>query len=102
MIKCICIDDSNKPFRIPENKWLKEGNEYHITYVTVVLPQEELAFELAEVNLGSNCLPFRYFLAKRFAIRQSDLEQLTFMLHNADDLTKSIDELVKQVEVVTE
>ena len=74
MIEAICIDASGKPNDIPNNKWLQEGKVYNIIYTTTVLPQEELAVSLAEINLDDSCYPYQYFLFSRFAIRRDDVE----------------------------
>lgn len=73
MIKCICINDKDKPKRIPLEKWVKEGNEYTIIFASIVLPQKELAFQLDEIDLDESCSPYTYFSANRFAFSDDDI-----------------------------
>ena len=44
MIKCLCINDSNKPTQIPNEKWLQKGTEYTLLFSMTVLPQKQLSF----------------------------------------------------------
>lgn len=76
MIKCICIDDSARPNDIPLSKWVKNGEEYHIIFATIVLPQGLLAFQLHEIDLDNTCYPYEYFSASRFAIDYEDRKRL--------------------------
>jgi len=62
MIKTICIDDSRKPRMIPKDKWLVKDQEYHVIYTVTVLPQKQLAFHLAEIDLDESCKPYEYFI----------------------------------------
>lgn len=98
MIKCLCIDDSNRPNEIPISKWVKQNHFYHIIYTVTVLPQEELAFHLSEINLTENELPYEYFLAKRFAINKKDLPALLELIKNCSDIDMSVDKLLKMTE----
>lgn len=97
MVKCMCIDDSNRPAKIPQDRWVKKGEEYTIIFVTTVLPQEELAIQLDEILLDDDCVPFAYFLAKRFAIRKSDTEAMIQLMRDSDIMDASIKNLFDQV-----
>lgn len=99
MVEVICINDSNKPKEIPTNKWIKEGEKYTVIYTVTVLPQKQLAFHLAEIELDDSCLPYEYFLANRFAIKPEDLEKLIQLIKDCSDTDFSIDELLKQTEL---
>ena len=67
MIKCLCINDSNKPNPIPKDKWVEKGKEYTILFSMTVLPQKQLAFQLNEIDLDDSCSPYTWFLANRFS-----------------------------------
>lgn len=95
MIKCICIDDSNRPSKIPETKWVKEGSEYTLVFATVVLPQRQLAVQLHEIDLDESCSPFEYFLADRFTFDIKDLNKLQEFIKQCSDMDMSIKELMK-------
>lgn len=94
MIPCIAVDASNRPGDFPLSKWIKKNEQYHITWVVHVKPQNELAFSLYEKPLGKECYPYEYFLAKRFAVRPEDVEALRemFTLENdvGEDMMKEI------------
>jgi hypothetical protein len=102
MIECICIDEKNKPKEIPESKWIKEGEKYHITYTCFVLPQNELAFLLYEVELTDNELPYEYYLAKRFGITQDNVPKLLEMIENCNGTNFSMEQLLEQTQVIEE
>jgi hypothetical protein len=97
MIPCICIDASSKPNEIPKSKWLKEGKKYHVIYTTIVLPQRELAFDLSEIQLTENELPYEYFLSSRFAIRDEDIDKLMQLIEDCSDTDFSVGELMAQI-----
>jgi hypothetical protein len=99
MIACICIDDSRKPRMVPKNKWLVKDQEYHVIFTVTVLPQKQLAFHLAEIELDESCKPYEYFLASRFAFTQENLLLLMELIKNCSEITFSMDELLEQTEI---
>lgn len=100
MIKCICIDDRNKPTTIPDHKWIKKNKEYNIISARVVLPQKQLAVQLLEINLDETCAPFTYFLGKRFAIDERDVESLMELIEETISIDKSIKEMLTDQELI--
>tara|TARA_R110000868_G_scaffold17893_2_gene78029 strand:- start:176 stop:484 length:309 start_codon:yes stop_codon:yes gene_type:complete len=102
MIPCICIDATNKPNDIPNNKWLKKNQEYHVIYTITVLPQKQLAFHLAEIELDETCYPYQYFLANRFAFTEENLLLLMELIKDCSDTDFSMDELIKQTEIINQ
>ena len=102
MVKCICINDKNKPSKIPQEKWIKEGEEYTVAYTLTVLPQRQLAFQLSEIELGQSCFPYEYFLAHRFAFTEDGLNQLAELIRDCEKIDLSIEELMKQTNIVSE
>ena len=84
---------------IPANKWLKKGQEYTVIYTVTVLPQKQLAFHLAEIELDESCKPYEYFLAYRFAFTQENLLLLMELIKNCSDTDFSIEELLEQTEL---
>lgn len=66
-MKCICIDDSNKPKRIPQNEWIVEGETYTITrFVRMGLEKNKFGVLLKEVQLSSESFPYELYDAERF------------------------------------
>ena len=102
MIPTICINNSNKPNDIPNNKWLKKNQEYHVIYTITVLPQRQLAFHLAEIELDETCYPYQYFLANRFAFTEENLLLLMELIKDCSDTDFSMDELMKQTEIINQ
>jgi hypothetical protein len=99
MIKCICIDDTDRPSKIPEEKWIKKGEEYNVIFTLTVFPQKQLAFQLAEIELDERHLPYEFFLAKRFAFHMEDLIELQKLIKDCSETDFSISELLKQTEL---
>jgi len=66
-MKVVCIDDSKRPIDIPEHKWVKKDEIYTIAKVVHLnLQKNTLGVELEEIDL-TDCFPYEYFLANRFA-----------------------------------
>lgn len=99
MIKTVCVDDSRKPRMVPANKWLVKDQEYHVIFTVTVLPQKQLAFHLAEIELDESCKPYEYFLANRFAFTQENLLLLMELIKDCSDTQFSMDELLEQTEI---
>ena len=95
MIKCVCIDNDNRPSRVPETKWLEKGKEYTLDFTMTVHPQKKLAFQLKEIELDESCSPYTWFLANRFAFRQEDIESLIEFIKECNKITFSLNELMK-------
>jgi len=100
MVKCICINDKNRPSKIPQEKWLKEGQEYTIIFTLMVLPQKTLAVQLEEIDLDESCMPYEFFLANRFAFTQEELEKLIAFIEECTQVNISIKELMKQTQTI--
>jgi len=99
MIKCICIDDKEKPSRIPQHKWVEEGKEYTVIFTMTVLPQKQLAFQIEEIDLDDSCSPYTWFLASRFAFTKDDFEKLIEFIEECNKITFSVNELMKETNV---
>jgi hypothetical protein len=99
MIKCLCVNDGNKPNQIPEEKWIKKGTEYTLLFSMTVLPQKQLAFQLEEIDLDDSCSPYTWFLASRFAFREEDLAKLIEFIERCNKINFSINELKKEINV---
>lgn len=100
MLKCICINDKDRPSKIPETHWVKEGEEYTVLFAKFVLPQKTLGFQLNEIMLDEYCAPYEYFLANRFAFNKEDLQELIDFITHCNDISISMSELLEQTDVV--
>lgn len=92
MIRCICIDDSNKPDIIPQDRWIKSGEEYRITWVFHYPETKSAGFTLYEKPLGEEFLPFESFDAHRFGIAADDLGKFVELCHQSADMDKEDDD----------
>lgn len=99
MVKCICVNDKNRPKEIPPSKWIKKDEEYHVIYTVTVLPQKQLAFHLAEISLDECCVPYEYFLANRFGFTEENLLLLMELIKDCSDIEFSMDELLEQTSI---
>ncbi len=99
MIKCLCVNDDNKPNQIPQDKWLEKGKEYTLAFTMTVLPQKQLALQVEEIDLDDSCSPYTWFLANRFKFREEDLQKLIEFIKECNHITFSVKELMKQTKV---
>lgn len=105
-IECICVDDKGKPLEIPQEKWVKEGEKYHITHIFVMIQQGKIkGCELAEFDI-SDCLPYNCYRLSRFAIKAEDLQKLMQLISDCDELnqlsTEDLNKIVREVPLKTE
>lgn len=67
-MKVVCINDSNRPKQIPEDKWIKKGVEYTLVkLVRLNIQANKLGASLEEITLDESCFPYEYFDADRFS-----------------------------------
>jgi len=100
MIKCICLNDKDKPNKIPKEKWPENGKEYTVIFTTFVLPQRELGFQLEELDLDKSCFPYEYFLANRFGFTAEEFNKLSGFIKDCNDIAVSVKELMEQTKVI--
>lgn len=100
MPKCICINDKWKPETVPTSKWVKEGHIYTVIYTVTVLPQEQLAFQLEEIDLDESCYPYEFFLANRFAFNEEELRKLIELMDDSESVDFTLNELLKQTTLI--
>lgn len=73
-MKVVCINDSNKPKKIPDDQWIKAGDEYTVTRVVrLALQNDKLGLLLKEVKMDDSCFPYKFYDADRFAIVNTSL-----------------------------
>jgi len=66
-MKAVCINNSNKPSKIPQNEWITEGETYTITrIVRMGLEKNKFGVLLKEVQLSSQSFPYELYDAARF------------------------------------
>lgn len=66
-MKVICINDSNKPTKIPLEQWIKKGETYTITrLIHLAITPGKMGVLLKEVQLDASCFPYEFYDADRF------------------------------------
>ena len=68
-MKVICINHKNKPFKIPQEQWIKEDVIYTVIEVAQMgIQAGKYGYKLKEVELLSTSFPYEYYSADRFGI----------------------------------
>ena len=68
-MKVVCINSSNKPGKIPQNEWIKEGTIYTVTEVVKMgIQAGKFGYLLKEVSLSKESFPYEYYSADRFGV----------------------------------
>ena len=67
-MRVICINDSNKPFKVPIDQWIKKGETYTIKQlIHLAITPGKMGVLLKEVQLDASCFPYEFYDADRFA-----------------------------------
>ncbi len=77
-LEVICINAKNRPNEVPVNRWVKEGETYHVIEISKLNMQQGIyGCKLAEIN-NDDLFPYQYFRLDRFAVSITDelLEQV--------------------------
>jgi hypothetical protein len=84
-MKVVCINNSNKPSRIPLNEWLIEGKEYTVTDIRKMgLTPNTTGYLLKEVQLSEKSFPYELYNSNRFQLVTEEV------LENTEQLEISI------------
>ena len=87
-MRAICIDASNRPSKVPESEWVKEGEVYTITRVVRMgLQENKFGVLLKEVKLSTNSFPYELYDAERFL----PLDLLAGALEETREIVKEAD-----------
>jgi hypothetical protein len=87
MIPAQCVNDAKKPQEIPTSHWVKKKTEYTIIAVyNRVQPGAMLGFILQEIDLEELDGPYSCFMAKRFAVAESDIPELLELIKACEEL----------------
>jgi len=99
-VRCICINDKEKPEKIPLSMWVKEGEEYHITHIFIMKNQNDIkGCELKEIDL--RCPPYNCFALSRFGIPIEEMPKLIDMMKYCGKINDipdiNIDKLIEKI-----
>jgi hypothetical protein len=68
-MRVLCIDDANKPAKIPDSEWIEKDKIYTVTNVAPMgLQPGKVGYKLKEVQLSMSSFPYEYYASERFAI----------------------------------
>lgn len=103
-IRALCIDDENKPKEIPQTKWIKKGDKYHIKHIYLMVNQDKISgCDIWERDL-SLYKPYNCFRLSRFAIHEDDVQKLKELIKACDELNQLSDDdiqrLIEQTELM--
>jgi hypothetical protein len=66
-MKVLCLNDANKPAKISEENWIKQGKVYTVVEVKKMgLQKGQLGYKLAEVSIPEKSFPYEYYSSSRF------------------------------------
>ena len=105
MIKCVCIEDSNKPLEIPNTSWVKKGKVYTVIAVyKLVQPGALMGVLLKEIDLTTVNDVYECFRISRFGFVEDDLPKLLQLMKDCEDLQEfDFNKLLEeQVEILEE
>jgi len=95
-MKLLCINDKNRPFEIPLNKWIWKDKEYEPIRICRMAKQSDiLGVELAEICLDETNAPYELFRLDRFAFRMEDWDELMELISMTDERIE-LEELLKE------
>jgi len=75
-MKVLCINDTDKPVKISEENWIKQGKIYTVIEVKKMgLQKGQLGYKLAEVSIPEKSFPYEYYSSNRFGflVEQVDI-----------------------------
>lgn len=94
-VKCICINNKNKPKEVLPQNWINEGTEYTINYVYYHVNQGIQGATLDEVQTKSE--KYSSYRLDRFAFTKEGIEQLIELMKDCTELGKiDIQQLIEE------
>ena len=106
MIEVICVDDKNRPKEIPAIDWVKEGEQYHVTHISLQVNQMENGQVVSGCDLYEKPLsiekhsPYECFRLSRFACTKENVEALIQMMIDCYNLPKiEVEKLIEESEL---
>ena len=91
-MRVICVNDSNKPAKVPADQWVKKGNTYTITrLVRMAIQGNKMGVLLKAISMSPSCFPYEYYDADRFVPEE---------LYVAEEEEESVSELANIEELV--
>ena len=87
-MRVLCIDDANKPAKIPDSEWIEKDKIYTVTNVAPMgLQPGKVGYKLKEVQLSMSSFPYEYYASERFAIIIDDKLQEAEVVAEKEELS---------------
>lgn len=86
MIRCICINNKDRPEEIPESHWPKFGEEYTVKALHKKENPYVLGITLEEIDLREINFPEGSFRMDRFGFHIYDLIDIETLIHSTPGL----------------
>lgn len=87
-MRVLCIDDANKPAKIPDSEWIEKDKIYTVTNVAPMgLQPDKVGYKLKEVQLSMSSFPYEYYASERFAIIIDDKLQEAEVVAEKEELS---------------
>jgi hypothetical protein len=103
MVEVVCISDKNRPNQIPESDWVKQGDIYHITHVSIQVNHLEHGIPIMGCDIYEKplCLekhnPYECWRLSRFGVDEKNLLALIELIENCYGLPKDeINDIIEQ------
>ncbi len=99
-VKCLCINNKNRPKEVLPQNWINEGTEYTINYVYYHAGQGIQGVTLNEVQTKSEI--YSSYRLDRFAFTEEGIKDLIELMEDCTELGKlDIEELIKESNLET-
>lgn len=75
-MKVLCINDADKPAKISQENWVKQGKIYTVIEVKKMgLQKGQLGYKLEEISLPEKSFPYEYYSSLRFGFLVEQVDE---------------------------
>ena len=87
-MRVLCINDADKPVKIPNSEWIKKGTIYTVTNTAPMgLQPDKIGYKLKEVQLSMSSFPYEYYSAERFVVVTDEVLEEHEVYSNEEELS---------------
>jgi hypothetical protein len=100
-MKCICIDNTDKPNNIPDSHWLIVGQEYTVKNMHLInFIHPTIGIELDEINLDEIICKHKSFSLERFAFENNNAMPIIEFIQRVVTMDMPSAEMIFSKEVI--